>query len=616
MNRDIVLNGIHIGEHSFDVAGIIQEIRDRVIAQGLNFVTIRTRAASIPQEAFIEWAKFMAENKIYFCFLYTVQYPPKGRKSQFDKETVQKMREVAGEYFLGDILGETGSSGACKAAGYFRNVAGRGRDPVVIPEYTDMEAAHQNYVERVRKYIQINQNLGMPNTFSGEATALNKYNMEAGVNIPLLETMCGNPDILVSSVRGTARAWDSPMWGTYIAHEWYGGFRHADTLKQKRLELAYKYCYLAGSNILCLESGDEAIDSYGQVLKENSPVCIHYKKVLADMMDYIRKDNRPQNGPKVSVAFVSGLHDAWGGWGGTSIWNQFHKPEWGHGEAEHSWRLLDEIGIRRNWGDVANYGQEDLSGVPAYGMYDIVPIEADLEKLCRYDYLIFLGWNTMTEENMDKLISYVERGGRLLMSAAHLNCEVRRTDDIRLIDNKRIQKLFGACFVGDILRTNNGVKFRDISLNTELQYPGTPDGFADPICSGGYADYGVFELLDGSAVALQGDSFGYQPDGLPAVIENRLGKGIATLVTCVNYPGHPALLPLYRTVLRAMLTGSAASCPVQVLGGDRLRWACYEGNKLYLLNTDYDLPITVKVKIENVERQITLEPLELKSMEV
>ena len=616
MDRDIVLNGIHIGEHSFKVDSILQEIKDRVISQGLNFVTLRTKGSNIPQEAFVEWARFLAENRIYFCFLYTVQYAPPGRKSQFDKETVEKMKEVAGAYFLGDILGETGSSGACKAAGYFRTVAGRGRDPVVVPEYTDMEAAHKSYVERVTRYVQINRELGMPNTLSGEATALNKYNMEAGVTIPLLETMCGNPDILVSSVRGVSRAWDCPLWGTYIAHEWYGGFRHRDPLKLKRLELAYKYCYLAGSNIFCQESGDEAIESYGQAIDGNDPVCARFRDVITETMAYIQQDVRPKGGPKVSVAFVSGLHDAWGGWGGTSIWNQFHKPEWGHGEAEHSWRLLEEIGIRRNWSDVANYGAEDLSGTPAYGMYDIVPIEAKLENLCRYDCLIFLGWNTMTPENMDKLTAYVEQGGRLLMTAAHLNTETRRGAGFRPVSNEQIQKLFGAGFTGQTRQTNDGVKFRDVSLDPEVLYPGTPDGFADPICSGGYVNYGVFELRDGSAAALHGDSFGYQPEGLPAVIENRLGKGIATLVTAVNYPGQPALMPLYRTVLRAMLTAGAAACPIQVLGSDRLRWACYAGDKLYLLNTDYDLPITVKIKKGGREIYETLNPLELKSMEV
>ena len=69
MERDLVIHGIHIGEHSFEPAKVIEEINERCIKAGLNFVTIRTRAMDIPQEYFIEWAEYLAANKIYFILL-------------------------------------------------------------------------------------------------------------------------------------------------------------------------------------------------------------------------------------------------------------------------------------------------------------------------------------------------------------------------------------------------------------------------------------------------------------------------------------------------------------------------------------------------------------------
>ena len=39
----------------------------------------------------------------------------------------------------------------------------------------------------------------------------------------------------------------------------------------------------------------------------------------------------------------------------------------------------------------------------------------------KIDYLIFTGWNTITDEAHKRLEKYVENGGRLFMSAAHLN---------------------------------------------------------------------------------------------------------------------------------------------------------------------------------------------------
>jgi len=41
--------------------------------------------------------------------------------------------------------------------------------------------------------------------------------------------------------------------------------------------------------------------------------------------------------------------------------------------------------------------------------------------LNRYDALIFLGWNTYDEEDFKRLLLFVENGGTLLMTRAHLN---------------------------------------------------------------------------------------------------------------------------------------------------------------------------------------------------
>ena len=621
MDRDIILNGVHIGEHGFDLDGVKNEIHERCIKPGLNFVTLRPgyvgRREPIEQKYFIEWAKYLAENKIYFVFLYTVQHAPDGRESFFDAETVAKMQEIAGEYYIGDMIGETGSSYACKFPAYYNRGEGRGRGRTKLKtDYPDMKAAHEGYIANVSKYVAVDKRLGFSEVVSVEATGLNKYNAEAGVTIPMLELMCGNPDVHVSSLRGVARSIDSKMWGTYVAHEWYGGMRHEDTLKRKRRELAYKYAYLAGTNALCLESGDELISAYGYNYGSDSELCEEYRKVIEDMMEYIKTDARPVGGPKVKVAFVSGLHDAYGGWGGSSVWNQFHREEWGHNEAEHSWRLLDSIGTKRTWNDIANFGDNDLSAYPAYGMYDIVPIEADVEHLSRYDYLIFLGWNSMTEENMDKLTEYVSRGGHLLMSAAHLNTSTVRGGEYTHVLNDKIKKLFGCELTGEIYRTNDGVKFRDIAVDDGIVYPGSKDFFCDPIYSSGYVSWAKTHLCGGVDTAFVSGAFIDDPGDCAAVIENKLGDGVATLVASVNYPGYAALFPLYNAIVREMITASARTADIQVLGSDRLRWAVYERDKLYLLNTDYDMPITVRIIKGNIEKDVTLDSLELKSINI
>ncbi len=608
MEKDIILNGIHIGEHSFDPQAVIRELEERCIRHGHNFVTIRTSRAQtrIRPETFLTWAKYLADHKVYFVFLYTLQNAPAGCISQFDPETVAQMKQIAGAYFLGDMIGETGGSSASWYANY----------PIDSQTvFTDMQQAQDAYLQRVRKYRDIDMDhLGMPEFVSVEATVLNKYNVQAGVTVPMLECMCGDPDILVSALRGTARAFDSKLWGTYIAHEWYGGMRHSDPLKRKRLRLAYQYCYLSGTNALCLESGDECIDSYGCRLEASAPECMDYTDTVQAMTKLIREDARPKGGPKVTLAFISGRLDAWCGWGSGTLWNQHCREEWGHSDPEHSWRLLYELGAKRSWDDVMNYGQYDLSASPAYGMYDIVPIEADTEKLYRYDYLIFAGWNSMTEEIMDKLTAYVRQGGHLLMSAAHLNTSVSRDSAYSLVSNEKIRVLFGCSFTGETLSTSGGVKFQAKGADDRILYPGTLSHICDPIYSAGYCKYGKFALEGGEETAYISHSFLCDPPILPAVIENRLGSGTATLVTSLFYPGNNAAYPLYRGIVREFVTASARSCPIQILGSDRLRWSVYEGNKVYLLNTDYDMPITVRLLYKGRESSVTLASLELKSL--
>lgn len=615
MNKDMIYYGIHIGEHGFVPEKVKEEIYERCIKPGFNFVTIRTPKKQIEAEMFLDWARYLSENKIYFVFLYTMQHGPEGKESQFTKETVDKMKEIAGEYFLGDMIGETGSIFACKFPGYYK-VGASGNFAKLTQDFPDMKSAEESYIKSVTKYIDIAHKLGMPNVFSVEATALNKYNAKVGVDIPCIELMCGNPDIMLPSLRGVARGFENEFWGTYVAHEWYGGMRQNDTLKRKRLDIAYKFAYLSGSSVFCLESGDELVTAYGTRYEPDSEICADYRRVLDSTWDFIKNDKRPSGGPKVKLAFVSGNHDAWGGWGGSSVWSQFFREEWGHSDAEYSWRMLDEIGTKRQWNDIANYGDSDFSAYPAYGMYDIIPAESSLEAMCRYDYLIFLGWNTMTDELMDKLIRYTENGGHLLMSAAHFNYESSRDGRFAIPPEDKLKKLFGAEYDNEVISTNDGVKFKFDSLNEDISYPGSKSMRGDPIYSAGYNRYAKFSAADSNICAYVNSTFEEPADDIPAVIENKTGKGVATLVTSVNYPGHPAFYPLYRAMVREMITASSRKCDIQVLGSDRLRYSVYEGNKVYLLNTDYDMPITVKLIHKDKEELVTLDALELKTVNI
>jgi len=88
----------------------------------------------------------------------------------------------------------------------------------------------------------------------------------------------------------------------------------------------------------------------------------------------------------------------------------------------------------------------------------------------------------MKDENMDKLTEYVSRGGRLLMSAAHLNYSVKRDDEFIFPPNEKMEKLFGARYTGEVYRSNNGLKFISDSLDGKTLYPKTKEyAVSDPL---------------------------------------------------------------------------------------------------------------------------------------
>ena len=87
----------------------------------------------------------------------------------------------------------------------------------------------------------------------------------------------------------------------------------------------------------------------------------------------------------------------------------------------------------------------------------------------------------MTDEDMDKLTQYVRRGGKLLMTAAHLNCNTARGGSLLLPSQEKLEALFGCVFNGKSLRTNSGTKFRRNSLDQQMLYPGCDTFLSDPL---------------------------------------------------------------------------------------------------------------------------------------
>jgi hypothetical protein len=401
----------------------------------------------------------------------------------------------------------------------------------------------------------------------------------------------------------------------YIAHEWYAGVYNDDELKKKRLRMVYNHSYMNGANAVILESGDLSMYSHGMEEGYDGELPVFYRRTLDEFTDFVENDNRPEAMPDVKIAFVQGNLDGWSPWNaGSALFNNVNDEAWGYSAPEFTNKILFEVVNKRSWSDVHNFGERDFSG---YVPYDIVNAGyLTEENVKNYDTLIFTGWNTMTEEIYRVLVSFVKGGGKLLMCAPHLNTSDKRNGEISFINGGDLTELFGCKISADNpRRTNAGVKFNK-SLLGDVIYPA--DKVFDPLFSSGYTDYASVELLSAVPAAILSDSFNEKTNSekAPAMIENKIGDGLAILLTSLDYPGAGQTYDVYRTVVRELLSSVARKSEVKILASDKIRYSVYGGSDVYILNTDFDIPAFARVEKDGKVESLILEPCELKHIKM
>ena len=599
MDGKEILHGIRIGRHEFNPEEVIDWIDKNVIPYGLNFLRFNVKGVKTEPESFFKWAKYLSENKIYFAF--------QGHNKEdlgFGRETALGMKEIAGKYYLCNLCNSELGTKYCCQGSFSRTLD--------TDNLSDGKTRLENALREAKAEIHFDDSIP---TVSIEATSLISTIAEQS-DFPLLETMCGDPEIMIPLTRGIAKANGKSRWGTYIAHEWYAGTRNLDPIKIKRLPIAYRYAYLSGSNMFVLESGNEDVCSQDTYLEDrldyNHDLCKQYRAFLKDFSDFIKNDKRPLGNPKVKFAFVQGNLDSYSPFRiGGYLWNAHNTESFGYSAPEYMWRIFDAIQSKRPWGDTHNFGSHDFSGAVGYGLYDIIPATASYETMSQYDYLVFVGWNTMTEEIYENLKRFVKGGGKLFMTAAHLNTSDKRDGEIKLIHGGRVSDLFGCDLDAENpLHVNRSYVFRD-SIVPGVLYPYCMDWFAE-----GYLNYatvirrGATETGKLCIQALHKYTEEYLNGMNPWLTEYKLGDGYAMLMTSLDYPSGSGF-SAYKTVVRELMNASHRDADVKVYGSDKLRFSVYEGDRIYLLNTDFDCKIFATVENQGRKREFILEPCEL-----
>ena len=613
--------GLNFGDHSVNPETIVDEIKNEINGCADMFILRSKAAFPLPQETYVNLAKFAKKQNLSFAILYAYQHPPKGKRSHLDKDTVAKIKEVSGDLFLGEVFAELSSQSVSQDVGYYVD---SDYEKLIKPpqDFHDMASAKSHYVSLIKEMLDYNKSIGIDKSLYIDPTALSSYALEAGIDIIMLEMLPGNPEKLVAFTRGATLGHQKSEWGGFVAHEWYGGYLHNDALKIKRLDLAYKYLYMQGANYIFLESGNTGIESFGYKYDYESKECKRYRDYTKDFYEFAKNNPRPEHGPLANVAFIFGEDDGYADFLGASAWCQFGKENWAQNEREHSWKILDEVYRSCDWFSQENFAFDgvDLSSSPAYGSYDVIPASSPLSVINNYDYLIFVGHNTMSKELYQKLVSYVKGGGHLLACAAHMNTDSTRTNIKNYINDGDFSELFGVKVVGED-RYNHGVKFYTDSNVKNLIYPATKDLACDANYPAGYAHVANVSLKGAQVFARLCDNFDPPTDkDLPILTEYKNGKGVAMLLTYSDFPGHPAVYPVYKTVVKGLLTASHANAEIKVFGSDKVRYSIFSDDKnnqtLYLLNTAFDCPSTVGIKTKETTKYLTLNPCELKQTNI
>ena len=579
------------------------------------------------EEAF-EIARYCRDNELLLFFAELLARGStelvrreKGEAAPIDEflshQDLNEIFDEAGDWYGGRLaIGEAGG-----VAYWTEKYLTRKTGYQLPPKVETMEEAHRAYVDYLRPFVAKERvRLGKGPLISVDPSMMFKYLIEAGLDALGYEVHPGDPELAHAAVRGASRAAGAP-WGTHIAMLWYGGIR-PDRQWLQRWKTSLYYSYMAGANFVWPESGHLRYDRLmGEQWGFDSPEMKRVRRDLRAARQFSRVHQRPAGGPRTGIGVVHGLHEGCPGLWNKRVWGQAHDEKWLEGPAEQGWDLFNQMFRRQPWWNTHVQGDADRSGNPPGGQSDIVPIEAPLEVLRRYRLLVFLGWNTMTEEIYEKLKAYVSQGGKLLMFLPHLSIETDRAKPIRLFRNGDFSDLFGVQVLG---RGDTDVRGVKCAVESESGYPFARWGEISDARFIGVMQMAHMERCGARTI------YGADPspfkgsmeliEKFPILTEHRVGLGFAYLAVLYQYPGDERIREFSRDLLRTVVAGEEGN--LRAVGPDALRYAIYDDilpesrrgvRVIYLQNSDADVPAKARVEAEgSATPWLDIEPAEMR----
>lgn len=479
-----------------------------------------------------------------------------------------------------------------KWAGDRLYLGGTRREEPPVRRWKDLRDVKESYVRQLRKYYKSHPTCGC------HVNQLwHRFACEAGCRNIWIQVGYSNSEIVLASLRGTARAYTIPFGASNCTD---CALVYWDDPRYLRVAALNNFVtYISGADWFLPEhSSLWAMEGYLHPANRrylDDPLTRKLFALERDFYDFLRTRKRGR-GPVIRLGFVHGNLDGWDGWSagrkpefmeghyapGKSVWEVVPReetvlsgkiPYWPYGPPEAGWRYLQTVmpGVKFLKTTASAYptGRRYWFCSTPFGKVDLVPHEAPLPKLQKYESLVFLGWNTTTPGQYHKLKRYVEGGGTLFMSVAHLSTQVDRDCDLQLLKEGDFEDLFG------VRIGRRGAEVKEIACVTRTAHAGIRFPVKKRYRLAGH-ERNTVRLAD-----LRGNVSGRvlavdAATGKPVLVEKAVGRGTAYLLTLWNYPGEEKLGAFVEDLLRAI--AAATQGDIKVEGSTTVNYAVYEAD--------------------------------------
>ena len=475
-----------------------------------------------------------------------------------------------------------------------------------------MKEAAEKYIDYLKIEIDKAHKVCKTAAF-GDASGGIRYSFLAGCDMVRAETMVPHTMTLLSQARPAAEALGKGRWGVHIA------IQHAYFPYRKnhmgQYFLSLMQPWVMGAELIYEE--DCLFGMWSEDRQAWNDLLVKEKRdMIRAFFKFVK--THPRKGKNVrNIAYIEGRFAApFNGFicdceqdPSYSVWGKFGNddPEWGHCQPEKARQLLDVLMPGANTHPLRQkYDMRRFffSGTP-YGDFDCVPIESSEEYLDNYKLLLNLGWNTMIDEDYEKLIKYVEDGGILLTGIPQFSRHIDRKflkdmEELELYNNGNLKEFSGIEVLG------KGEKYSGQWNSADREKIKIPILSAMPSVDeneDGEAIIAKIKIADAEIVAWD------KATGEPLLVRKKIGKGYVYTFTAWAYPGHEK----FQEFSAAWISHLAEKTLPEIYVEDdthEVFWTCWvDGNKtiVMLLNTDWTtesnekkINLTVKGKKQEI----------------